>query len=90
MDAPWDIIINAVVGGMTGLIGFFTGRERSKKETESVIIQNVENAIAIYKTMLDDIVKRYDSEINYLKEKIISYEKHILSLENKLKTITKK
>ena len=90
MDAPWDIIINAVVGGMTGLIGFFTGRERSKKETESVIIQNVENAIAIYKTMLDDIVKRYDSEINYLKEKITSYEKHILSLENKLKTITKK
>lgn len=90
METPWDIIINALVGASTGLIGFLTGRERNKKETESVIIQNVENAIAIYKTMLDDIVKRYDSEILFLKEKIASYEAHITKLEKQLKTITKK
>jgi predicted RNase H-like nuclease (RuvC/YqgF family) len=90
MELPWDIITNAIVASFTGFIGFLTGRERNKKETESVVIQNVENAIAIYKTMLDDIVKRYDSEISFLKEKIISYEKHITSLENKLKNITKK
>ena len=87
MDSPLDIILNAVVGIITGLIGFFTGRERNKKETESVVIQNVENAVAIYKGMLDDIVKRYDSEIAYLKTKIDSYEKHIEKLEQTIKQI---
>lgn len=90
MDSPLDIILNAVVGIVTGLIGFFTGRERNKKETESVVIQNVENAVAIYKNMLDDIVKRYDSEIAYMKTKLDDYEKHIAKLEAIIKQIKSK
>lgn len=84
-----DIVINAVVGLGTGIIGFFAGRKRQNLENDGLAILNVEKALDIYKEMLDDMKVRYDREIELMKQKLSEYEKHILILESKIKELKK-
>jgi acyl CoA:acetate/3-ketoacid CoA transferase len=84
-----DIIINAIVGLGTGLIGFVAGRKRQNLENDGLAILNVEKALDIYKEMLDDMKLRYDREIELMKQKLSEYEKHILILESKIKELKK-
>lgn len=82
-----DIVINSVVGLGTGIIGFFAGRKREKLTNDGIGIANVEKALDIYKEMLDDMKLRYDREIELMKQKLSQYEKHILTLESKIKEL---
>ena len=72
----------------TGLIGFFAGKKRTDKEIEQLSLANVEQALSIYKDMLDDMKIRYDAEIDSLKKKLSEYQIHIESLESKIKMLT--
>ena len=83
------IIINAIVGLITGSIGYFFGYKKTMKEADSVGIANVEKALDIYKQMLDDMKKRYDAEIENLKSKLANYETHIAKLETIIKELKK-
>jgi archaellum component FlaC len=83
------IIINAIVGLITGSIGYFFGYKKTMKEADGVGIQNVEKALDIYKQMLDDMKKRYDAEIENMKSKLASYEAHIAKLETTIKELKK-
>ena len=83
------IIVNAVIGLLTGWGGYFFGIRKSKREAEALGIANVEKALDIYKQMLDDMKKRYDTEIELLKAKLIQYEQHIATLEQKIKELKK-
>jgi hypothetical protein len=82
-----DIVINSVVGLGTGIVGFFAGRKREKLTNDGIGIANVEKALDIYKEMLDDMKLRYDREIELMKQKLSQYEKHILTLESKIKEL---
>lgn len=84
-----SVILNAVIGLVTGLAGYFMGYKKNQKEADSVGIQNVEKALDIYKTMLDDMKKRYDAEIENLKSKLATYESHIAKLETTIKELKK-
>lgn len=84
-----DVIINSLVGIGTGVIGFFAGRRRQNLENDGIGIANVEKALDIYKEMLDDMKVRYDKEIELMKQKLLEYEKHIISLETKIKELKK-
>jgi archaellum component FlaC len=84
-----SLILNAAIGLITGLAGYFVGYKKNQKEAESVGIQNVEKALDIYKTMLDDMKKRYDAEIENMKAKLASYEAHIAKLETTIKELKK-
>lgn len=85
----WELITSVATPIGTGLIGFFAGKKRTDKEIEQLSLANVERALSIYKDMLDDMKERYDSEIESLKKKLAEYQSHILTLETKLKSLTK-
>jgi|LakMenE01Jun11ns_1017448.scaffolds.fasta_scaffold9601030_2 hypothetical protein len=89
MESTLSIILNAVIGLVTGLAGYFMGYKKNQKEADSVGIQNVEKALDIYKIMLDDMKKRYDAEIENLKSKLATYESHIAKLETTIKELKK-
>ena len=88
MAEYFDIIGSSMVSVITGIIGFFAGKKRSDKEIEKLSLANVEQALSIYKEMLDDMKVRYDAEIESLKKKLNEYQRHIETLENKIKTLT--
>jgi peptidoglycan hydrolase CwlO-like protein len=69
---------------------FFAGKKRSDREIEQLSLANVEQALGIYKSMLDDMKERYDAEIESLKKKLNEYQLHIGTLEGKIKNLTSK
>lgn len=84
----WDLITSIATPIGSGLIGFFAGKKKSDKEIEQLSLANVEQALGIYKDMLDDMKQRYDAEIESLKKKLSEYQSHIENLESKIKTLT--
>lgn len=84
-----QIVVSAVVGVLTGWGGYIFGIRKSRKEADTIGIQNVEKALDIYKQMLDDMKKRYDAEIENLKAKLLKYEQHIATLETLIKDLKK-
>lgn len=88
MDSSTIAAIITSIG--TGLVGFIAGKKRSDAEVEAISLKNVEQALTIYKDMLNDMKVRYDQEIESLKTKLKSYETHITNLENQIKQLKKK
>lgn len=88
MDSSTIAAIVTSIG--TGLVGFLAGKKRSDAEVEAISLKNVEQALTIYKDMLNDMKVRYDQEIESLKTKLKSYETHITNLENQIKQLKKK
>lgn len=86
----FETIINIVTPIGTALIGFFAGKKRSDREIEQLSLLNVEQALGIYKSMLDDMKIRFDAEIESLKAKLEEYQQVINILEAKVKTLTAK
>jgi hypothetical protein len=84
----WESILSIITPIGTGLVGFFAGKKRTDKEVEQISLANVQQALSIYKDMLDDMKIRYDSEIESLKNKLLQYQRHIEVLEGKIKTLT--
>jgi hypothetical protein len=84
----WETIVSYLAPIGTGLIGFFAGKKRSDKEVEQLSLGNVEQALNIYKEMLDDMKLRYDKEIESLKSKLQESQRHIEVLERKIKEMT--
>lgn len=84
-----ETVLNILTPMGTALIGFFAGKKRSDREIEQISLGNVEQALSIYKDMLDDMKTRYDKEIEQLKAKLQEYQSHIEVLERKIKELTK-
>ena len=82
------MILNIVTPLGTALVGFFAGKKRSDREIEQISLGNVEQALGIYKDMLDDMKIRYDKEIEQLKAKLKEYQLHIEVLEKKIKELS--
>jgi peptidoglycan hydrolase CwlO-like protein len=87
MNEYLSLIASAVVSVFTGIIGYLTGKKKRDAEAEQVSLGNVEQALSIYKVMLDDMKARYDAEIESLKNKLNQYEKHIDKLEKQIKEL---
>jgi hypothetical protein len=88
MDSSTIAAIITSIG--TGLIGFIAGKKRSDAEVEAISLKNIEQALTIYKDMLNDMKSRYDQEIESLKSKLKSYEIHITNLESQIKQLKNK
>jgi archaellum component FlaC len=87
MSEYFNIIASAVMSVFTGIIGYLTGKKKRDAEAEQVNLGNVEQALSIYKIMLDDMKTRYDAEIEAFKKKLNDYEKHIEKLEKQIKDL---
>jgi peptidoglycan hydrolase CwlO-like protein len=66
-------IISLLITTITGVITYFLGHNRAKKETESVILVNLEKSISIYQMIIND-----------LKLQMVDMNKKINELETKV------
>jgi len=82
-----DILITGIVSIVTGWIGFMTGKKKTDAEADSTTIDNVEKALAIYKSIIDDMKIRYDRQLEEMNKKLLQYEQHIAKLEDKIKEL---
>jgi regulator of replication initiation timing len=58
---------------ITGVITFFIGLRRGKAETESVVLSNLEKAVSVYKTIIDDMKEELTllrMEVDKLEQKV--------------------
>jgi len=84
------LLQTVLLPALTGIITWITARHKNRKETESIMLDNIEKAVSVYKSMLDDMRNRYDREIEALKTRLTDANVHIANLEAKLKAHTTK
>lgn len=77
-----ETLILLISNSLTGVAAWFVGRRRQQAEVENQVLRNLELAIGLYKTMIDDLKE----EIHSLNLKIQDLEKKIdeLHKENKI------
>jgi len=83
-----DNIISLLITTITGIITYFLGHNRAKKETESVILVNLEKSISIYQTIINDLKLQMvdmNKKINELESKV----DELLAENNKLSDLLK-
>ena len=76
-----ETIILLISNTLTGIATWFVSRRRQQAEVENQVLRNLELAIGLYKTMIDDLKE----EIQSLNLKIQELEKKVdeLHAENK-------
>jgi len=92
-----DNIISLLITTITSIITYFLGHNRAKKETESVILQNLERSISIYQTIINDLKLQMvdmNKKINELETKVdelLAENNNLTNLlkENNANTISK-
>jgi len=52
---------NIIIAVITGVISYFAGFRRSKKEIEGLSLINLEKSLQIYKEMIDDLSTRINN-----------------------------
>jgi rhodanese-related sulfurtransferase len=90
-------IISLIITTITSIITYFLGHNRAKKETESVILQNLERSISIYQTIINDLKLQMvdmNKKINELETKVdelLAENNNLTNLlkENNANTISK-
>ena len=83
-----DNIISLLITTITSIITYFLGHNRAKKETESVILVNLEKSISIYQTIINDLKLQMvdmNKKINELETKV----DELLAENNKLSDLLK-
>lgn len=81
-------IISLLITTITGVITYFLGHNRAKKETESVILINLEKSISIYQMIINDLKLQMvdmNKKINELESKV----DELLAENNKLSDLLK-
>lgn len=84
-----DLILNFLITTITTLIAYVIGRRRASKETDNLILQNIEKSVSIYQIIIDDMGKQIVS----LNKKIDDLETKVdelLKENNELRTLIKK
>lgn len=72
------ILTTFVISTITGIVTFFLGARKQKKETDAIELDNIKTSIGIYQTIISD-----------LKEEIISMSKKIDKLESSVDELMK-
>lgn len=68
----WSLL----VGSLTGLVTFFVGMRRGRKEVESLHLDNLTKSIDIYNRIINDM----EGQIETLLEKVDNLEKRVEEL----------
>lgn len=73
-----DTIFTVVVSSITGLVTFFLGAAKQKRETEQIGLTNVEKSLEIYTTVIDNL----KDQIEELLEKVDVLEAKVEELKD--------
>lgn len=77
-----------VISTITGLITFFFGLKRGKREVEGIALQNIEKSLEIYQHIIDDLndrVMKLMDKVDDLETKIDELKKENSVLKDMLK-----
>ena len=81
---------NIIIAVITGVISYFAGFRKSKKEIEGMTIINLEKSLQIYKEMIDDLSTRINNLNNQIKELDVKIDELMVENTNLKKIIEKK
>lgn len=81
---------NIIIAVITGVISYFAGFRKSKKEIESLHLINLEKSLQIYKEMIDDLSTRINNLNNQIKELDVKIDELMVENTNLKKIIEKK
>ena len=68
-----ETIITVLVSSLTGIVTFFLGVSKTKKELEDMSLNNIKKSIDIYNRIIDDMRRQIDElteEITQLRERV--------------------
>ena len=68
-----DTIITVLVSSVTGIVTFFMGVSKTKKEVEEMSLNNIKKSIDIYNRIIDDMRRQIDElteEISQLRDRV--------------------
>jgi peptidoglycan hydrolase CwlO-like protein len=86
-------LMSIISSSITGVITYFVGLNRAKKETDNLTLSNIEKSISIYQTIVDDLKKEImtlNSKVKDLEEKIDDLMSENHNLKKMLETKTKR
>lgn len=82
-------LLTIVSSALTGIITFFVGVQKTKKEVESMSINNIEKSLDVYKLIIDDLRSQVIvllDKVDVLEAKIDELQKENMELKQMLKT----
>ena len=87
-----DTIFTLFASAITGISTFFIGRQRAKKEIESISLINVEKSLTIYQTIIEDLKNQVEElliKVNSLEDKVDELKKENHELKVMLRKLKK-
>jgi peptidoglycan hydrolase CwlO-like protein len=81
-------IETVLVSSITGVLTYFLGRRRERKELDGLTLSNLEKSVSIYQTIIEDLkeeVKQLNDKIDVLEKKVESLLRENEELKNLMK-----
>lgn len=82
-----NTIITIIISSITGIVTFFFGVQKTRKEVEGLSITNIERSIGVYQLLIDDLrgqVEELLMKVNSLEDKINELERQNRELKKML------
>jgi len=83
-----NTILALITSSITGVVTFFVGVAKTRKELEGMALNNVEKSLDIYSVIIDDLkgqIKELLVKVNELEEKVDSLTKENHELKEMLR-----
>jgi len=83
-----NTILALITSSITGVVTFFVGVAKTKKELEGMALNNVEKSLDIYSVIIEDLkgqIKELLVKVNELEEKVDSLTKENHELKEMLR-----
>ena len=77
-------IESVIVGLITTFLGFVGGIMKRRRESEKLYLDNLNDAIDIYRKTLEDMKLHCDMEIKQLRDEIATYKREIDELHQQI------
>ena len=84
MEITWTVLASA----LSGVVSFFVGQQRAKKEVESLSLNNIEKSLDIYNHIIDDLkgqIEELLSKVDMLEKKVDELHKENSELKEMLR-----
>lgn len=88
MDTAFTVLISSI----TGLVTFFVGHRRAKKEVEGMALDNISKSLDIYNRIVENLkgeIEQLTNKVQELETKIDSLKEENSLLKDQLKDMLK-
>lgn len=83
----FEVFELVIVSVVPTLLGFFAGSYKRDKHNESLYIKNLNEGLASYRKIVDEIEQKYDAQIEKMSQRLLEYEQEIETLRGRIKEL---